>query len=495
MSNATVISPASETPTSESMDSPSAPASLKSLALKGSVWTILGFGASQALRLGGNVVAAFFLLPEHWGLMAIVNIVVMGLQMFSDIGIGPAIIQNDRGTEPRFLNTAWTMQTLRGVTLWVIACGVAWPAASFYGEPALLALLPAAAFSAIIGGFNSTSLFTLNRQLAMGRLVSVDLVSQIVSVGVMIAWAAIWQNVWALVASTLAAAFMRMVLSHAALPGIQNGFTWDWTAAKELFRFGRWIFVSTAVTFLAMQIDRIMLAKVIPMDVFGVYAIALAMLAVLRDIARRLTSSILFPVLAETKRSGSVQSLRAKARRARSLILMVSSTAICAAALFAPPFFHLLYKPAYHDAGWMAQLLCIAIWFGLLSTSIDRALLALGETRPLAISNFVKLIVTAAAGLGGVFLFGVPGFIVGMGMGALAGHIVVQWALLRHEILLVRQDIRYTAFVGAVVGLGVGLPHLLGRSDALDWLNLTISAALVAGVAVWSGVRTFRGLR
>ena len=59
------------------------------------------------------------LFPEAFGLMALIQTFMIGLAMFSDLGIGPAIIQSDRGEDPDFLNTAWVMQILRGICLWL----------------------------------------------------------------------------------------------------------------------------------------------------------------------------------------------------------------------------------------------------------------------------------------------------------------------------------------------------------------------------------------
>jgi hypothetical protein len=90
-------------------------ASLNRLALSGVIWTIAGYGASQVMRFGGNLILTRLLLPEYFGLMALVNIPIIGLQLFSDVGIIPSIVQNKRGDEPGFYNTAWTLQIVRGI--------------------------------------------------------------------------------------------------------------------------------------------------------------------------------------------------------------------------------------------------------------------------------------------------------------------------------------------------------------------------------------------
>ena len=61
--------------------------------------------------------------------------------MLSDVGIQQAFIQNPRGDERAFLNTAWTIRAARGVVLWLIAMLIAYPMALVYGQSELFGLL------------------------------------------------------------------------------------------------------------------------------------------------------------------------------------------------------------------------------------------------------------------------------------------------------------------------------------------------------------------
>ena len=72
------------------------------------------------------------LSQEAFGVMAIVNTMLTGLNLFSDIGIGPSVVQNPRGNEPSFLNTAWCLQILRGLVLFGICAAGATLVADFY---------------------------------------------------------------------------------------------------------------------------------------------------------------------------------------------------------------------------------------------------------------------------------------------------------------------------------------------------------------------------
>ena len=83
-------------------------------AVRASIWSIYGFGASQLRRLVANLVLTRLLVPEAFGLMAIVTILIVGLAMCTDVGTNASIIQNKRGEEGSFSNTAWSMKVIRG---------------------------------------------------------------------------------------------------------------------------------------------------------------------------------------------------------------------------------------------------------------------------------------------------------------------------------------------------------------------------------------------
>ena len=56
---------------------------------------------------------------------------------------------------------------------------------------------------------------------------------------------------------------MQLVWSHFLIPGKSNHFAWDREAAKEIFSYGKWIFLSSALFFLYSEADRLILRPTI----------------------------------------------------------------------------------------------------------------------------------------------------------------------------------------------------------------------------------------
>src|SRR5580658_9203711 len=151
----------------------------ESRALKGTYFIVAFYGMALGMRFVGSIILTRLFAPELFGLMTLLTTVIVGLNLFSHIGLEDSIIQNPRGDDEAFINTAWTIQVLRGIFLWVVILLLAWPVAKFY-EPRLLWLLPVVGFGCVIAGFCSPNLLTLSRHLGVGRLSLLELISQFV---------------------------------------------------------------------------------------------------------------------------------------------------------------------------------------------------------------------------------------------------------------------------------------------------------------------------
>src|ERR1700677_1936056 len=88
---------------------------LESTAIRATFWTVMEYGCSMALRVVNSLVLTRLLMPESFGLMALVMTLIVGISMMSDIGLGPSVIRSQRGDDPVLLNTVWTLQVLRGL--------------------------------------------------------------------------------------------------------------------------------------------------------------------------------------------------------------------------------------------------------------------------------------------------------------------------------------------------------------------------------------------
>jgi len=387
-------------------------AGLRAKALRGSAWTVLGYGASQAIRLLSNLVLTRLLFPEAFGLMAIIQVFMQGLAMFSDMGTGPSIIQNKRGDEPAFLNTAWTLQVIRGFTLFAITVLISVPIAYMYDEPSLISLMPVAGLAAVISGFNPTKLVTANRKLFLGKLTIIEITSQIVSVGVLILLAWLMRSVWALVFGGILAQITKLVLIHRFIPGPTNRFLWDSDSLKSLVHFGKWIFLSSIVGFFVQQGDKLVLATFMTTAELGVYSIAFFLASAPWALNLKLNQLIFFPIYSQLKGLNSEQ-LRPKILKARLAVCGLLIPPLLILMLFGNHIVMFLYDDRYWGAGWMIQILSMGYAISV-GTNIGPFYLAQGNSKLFLIIVVVKALLMGLCMILGGYLYGVTGVVFGI---------------------------------------------------------------------------------
>src|SRR4029079_19605472 len=114
---------------------------------------------------------------------------------------------------------------------------------------------------------------------------------------------------------------VRLVLAYVAIPGSLNRFSWSPAAAQELFRFGRWIFVSTTFTFLAMQSDKLILDKFVSLRMLGVYSLAFTMMATVSGVFEQLAGRVLMPAMCQVSNSSAAR-FADLVLRSRRILLM-----------------------------------------------------------------------------------------------------------------------------------------------------------------------------
>ena len=439
--------------------------SVKKLAIRGMIWTVAGYGAGQILRFGSNLVLTRLLAPELFGLMALVNIFIIGLHLFSDVGVGLNVVQNKRGDEPAFLNTAWTIQVIRGAILGVVCFLITWPLASVYGEPQLLWLIPVVGtISTFFDSFKSPALFSLDRHMAVGTYMKIELIAQVVGIVTMITCALIRPSVWALVVGSVASTIVKVIWSH-TLPGPRVTFTWDKEAVHEIFSMGRWIFLSTALTFVAEQADRLILGKLFSLEMLGIYSIALMLSDVPRSVTIALSGKVILPAISKFSDLPRWE-LRSKLLRNRKPMLLALAVSMAFLISFGDRIILLLYDQRYQDAAWMLPILALGIWPRLICATIEPTLFSVNAVQYTTFGNLCRFVFTVVAIFLGFTWLGTAGAVIGVALNDLLYYVVVSYGLRREGFGCLGQDFRATVLLLALVGLamlsrlalGLGLP-------------------------------------
>ncbi|MFO0858149.1 MAG: oligosaccharide flippase family protein [Phycisphaerales bacterium] len=388
------------TTTPETLSTPPTPTDKKTpstatKAVSGAAWNFVGQGYQQVLRLFSNVLLSKFVTPDVFGTMGLVTQLNQALYMFSDVGIGTSIINHKKGGDLVFLRTAWSVQIVRSIIITTIGMALAYPFAWFFSDEThptnmLFWVTLATTMAMLINGFQSVALFLGARELRVARVLLLDLFGQTLGTGVSILLAWNLHNVWALVIGNLIATTVRVVMSFFILQKLQLRWCWDEEARRDMFSFGRWILISTVLTFAANSMDRFILGKLLGLSLFGLYNTAIMFAMVPIELMLRITTSVVMPAYAKKKNpDGSLP--EEVFDRVGMLMLLVSGCLIAGVVATAPGFVRAVYKPAYHGAAAIVPWLGLAAWTRVLHNNSIGALLAMGKAKSSALGNGLKL--------------------------------------------------------------------------------------------------------
>lgn len=406
---------------------------LMARALRSASWMIVGYGGSQAMRLASNLILTRILFPEAFGMMALVTVIVTGLVLFSDVGIGPSILQSERGDDPAFLDTAWTIQVIRGLCLWGVTFLLAWPVAQFYNVPDLTYILPLAGTMLAVEGFKTTRIETAHRHLMVGRVTQLELASQFISLTIMVCVALATQSVLALVLGTVMQSLTFVIFTHMNLPGHRNRFHWDKPSAHDLIHFGKWIFLSTAFWFVTSQGDRAILGKFIALETLGIYNIAFFLASFPMALGYAVNQRLMIPVYKDALTSGDPQ-----ARRKQRLLRFGLSAGILSLvwvmAIIGPWLVEWLYDDRYQLAGAIIVPLALALAPAVIVMTYDQAALAAGDSKTFFAVGAARAISQTALFLFGVIWIGLPGGIIALGVALLFTYPLIVALALKHKV-------------------------------------------------------------
>ncbi len=439
---------------------------MKSRIIRAGGWTILAYGFTQGTRLLSSLILTRLLVPEMFGIMAIVTVVQVALTLLSDIGLAQSVVRSKRGDEQEFLDTLWVVQIARGFAIWSIAgagaLGLAilqqagWLTGStVYAHPDMPQAIAAVGFTAVLAGLESTKVAVARRHLRLGPISRMEIIGNLVAVGATIAWASIDRSIWALVGGWLIGAAYRTVASHLILPGPLNRPHWDPSAFREIFDFGKWVMASSAITLLVTSGDRLILSGLISSQQLGIYSIAFLIVNAVQLGLSRLSAQVVFPSLSAIARDAP-DKLRPAYYRLRTpldLACLGSAGLFLAAG---EALMGVLYDPRYAEAGGMLAILGLVL-IGSRFEINEQLFLALGKPRLLAIINATRAaalfsIVPLAFNAGGL-----SGAIWGIVLAGLLPVLLTLYFSHRNGILDVRYELTrlYGLPLGYLAGSGI----------------------------------------
>lgn len=355
------------------MNLPDPPAGqkLSERTLGGMLWMGGASAAQMVVQIVCLAVLARLLTPADFGIAAASNVIIAFSMLFSDLALGPALIQRDVLTG-RHVRTAFTASTLLGLLLCLAIYGLAGPIAGFFRLPQMAPVTQLLGVVFLWQGLSTVSENLLSRHLRFRRLAAIKILSYVLGYGavsIVMAWRG-W-GYWSLAGGFIGQSLINMILvmvlaRHDVRPLLHLG------SLMDLARFGGGLSLGRIVNYLALNGDKLVIGRLIGGDALGLYDRAYKLASLPGSLYEMAASKVALSSLSRVQ--NEPQRLRAAYRRGIELTALIGMPMTALMIVLAPQIIDVLLGPQWHHTVLSFVILSVST-FSRLSYRVSNSVL------------------------------------------------------------------------------------------------------------------------
>jgi len=458
-------------------DAATKPGQLGDRAARGTGITLAVQGLRTIVQFGSLIVLARLLVPEDFGLVAMVTSVIGIADLVRDFGLSLATIQSATLSRDERTNLFWANLGM-GLVCTVIAIAMTPLIVLGYGEPRLTPVVLSLACVFTISGFITQFKAGLSRSMRFKALGMVDFAAQVISTVVALVMAAAGFGLWALVAQQIVNAFATAVIS-VWLAGWWPTLPRRHASIRRFLRFGVGVFGTQGISYLTKNIDNVAVGAVYGAGPLGLYSRAYQLMRMPLVQINAPMTSVALPVLRHVQEDDELFSRYLS--KAQLVACYVTATLFAVAAGLSEPVVRVLFGDRWIGVVPIFAVLAVGGMFRAVSQISGWIYLARGRSGALFRQRLVTGPLTIAMILGGV-PWGPTGVAAGSSAAAFATWLIAMW----HSGRVVGIDTRPLVTNAVRIVMLVGIP--CGLTSYLATLLPIVSVAQIVVGCSFAGL-------
>ncbi len=382
---------------------------LKEQGIKALVWDFLGKISTHGMSFIISIVLTRLLEPSDFGLIAIIMVVVGVASIFTDLGLGSALIQR-KYILPIYYSSVFYLNVFFGFMLTILIYFLASWISKFYDNESLLPLLQTMSLLFIINAFSSVQSTKLRKELNYALLTKISLGASAISgvVGIILAYLEF--GVWSLVAQSITAGLIYNILIW-IFGRWRPSAGFSFKALERLWSFGFRMFLVGFLDVVYTRADYLIVGKLFPIATLGFYQRAKSLNMILIEYSSGSLMSVLFPVLSAVQ--NDLFRFQKIVLKSYGIINFVVFLLFGSLFLVSEELIVILFSNKWLPSVEYFQILVLSGFAYPINALLVNVLSSRGNSRAfLKMAIYKKSI--AFLNLGVVFLFGIKGFLYGL---------------------------------------------------------------------------------
>lgn len=340
---------------------------------RGAAWMVLFKLLDRGLGFISTLILAHLLVPADFGLVAMATSLIALLELITYFGLDTALLRQKETTDAHF-NAVWTLNILCGCTIAGLMVALSVPAAHFYREPRVTAVICALAIGSFVQGFENVGVVNFRKTMRFDREFRYMFAKRLLMFTTTMTLAFTLRTYWALVGGILVSRISGVTLSYVLQPfrpRIALG------GLGELFHFSKWLMLQNFINFLRNRSSDFVVGRLAGPSSLGVFSVA-------AEISNMPGTELVAPINrailpAYMNLANDLPTLRREFLSVMSMVALFAVPAVAGFAVCAPFLVLLALGPKWIQA---ADLIEILAFYGItvvMQSNAYSAFLALGK--------------------------------------------------------------------------------------------------------------------
>ena len=461
---------------------------LKQQASRGAFWALGSNLSVSALSFGGTVVLSRLLEPADFGLMSMAVLVTGVVGLFSNFGLGAALVQKVDVTQED-LSTVFWINCVAGLSLAVLCVLCAPMAGLFFHEDSVKWILICLSVTFILSSVSSIHSTLVYKNVQMKPMAVIEVSGRLLRVVVMLIAAVCGLKVWSIVIGIVSERVFKTMALCCLSPWYPSR-VFSATRFKAMFRFGRHLFGGGVLGYLSTNIDFIVTGRILGSHSLGYYQMAYNLPNLLQLYINDSIGAVAFPIFCKVQDDNAC--LAGGFMRIVRFVAMSAFPVLSGLSFVAGDFILVAYGEKWLPAVQPLRILCFSAALACVNTAVGPLLNAKGRPDIGFKWGFIRLPLTVVGILVGVYIAGIVGVAWGMLVAEILSLVVVYKALklLKCSILEYAKALLPAATASVIMMGALGaLNYGFSLNTMSAWMRLVLECAV--GAMVYGAVFVF----
>ena len=349
---------------------------IKQEMISGIFWTAVQKYSGLVVQLIVTAILARLLSPEDFGIVAVATMLIAFFSLFTDMGIGPAIIQKQELTHED-LDSIFSFTVWGGIVLAVLFFGAAYPIGHFYKEESLVLICQLLSVNLLFAAWNIVPNALINKnkrfKFIAKRTLSLQVISGIVSVF------AAYQGLglYALLISPIFTVIGVFILNYKQYPLTFRCHVHT-EVLKKIFSYSSFQFLFNFINYFSRNLDKLIIGRYFSMYELGYYEKSYRLMMLPLQYVTNVITPVMHPIL--TTLQHDYESLTKKYNKIIKLIATISFPMGVFLYFAADDIIYIVYGNRWEKAIPVFQILSLSLPLQMILSTTGAIYQAAGKT-------------------------------------------------------------------------------------------------------------------